>query len=140
MTRREFATLTTGAAFAACSEPAPADEQPNILFAISDDQSFSHTSLAGDKVVKTPVFEAVAANGIYFPNADCCTPSCTPSRTVILSGQHAWRLREAGSLCNQLPTDLRFYTDMLSEAGYELGRIRKGWAPGLFNESGRPDF
>ena len=136
--RREF--LQTSAAvlpaLAACSE-AVVDERPNILLAISDDQSFAHTSLAGDSVVKTPVFDRVAKNGVYFPNADCCTPSCTPARAVALSGQHAWRLGEAGNLCNFMPEGMRLYTDILAEAGYEIGRIRKGWAPGNFEAAGR---
>jgi len=137
ISRREFLGASAGAALASCAKPAEA--RPNILFAISDDQSFAHTSLAGDPVVKTPVFDQVARDGVYFPNADCCCPSCTPARSVALSGQHMWRLGETGSLCNYLPKGLRFYTDVLAEAGYEIGRIRKGWAPGNFEDSGRTE-
>ena len=36
-----------------------ADRRPNILFAISDDQSHAHTSFAGYKAVNTPAFDRV---------------------------------------------------------------------------------
>ena len=39
---------------------------PNILFCISDDQSYAHTGANGDPVVKTPAFDRVAREGIRF--------------------------------------------------------------------------
>ena len=48
---------------------APGDKRPNILFAISDDQSFPHTSAYGTEWVKTPAFDRVAKSG-----ADPITP------------------------------------------------------------------
>jgi len=36
---------------------------PNILIAISDDQSFAHTSFAGCKFVNTPGFDRIAEAG-----------------------------------------------------------------------------
>lgn len=41
-------------------------QRPNILFAISDDQSYPHTSILGDPVVKTPALDRVAREGILF--------------------------------------------------------------------------
>ena len=40
-----------------------ADQRPNILFCISDDQSYAHTGANGDPVVKTPAFDLVAKEG-----------------------------------------------------------------------------
>ncbi|MDX9883283.1 MAG: hypothetical protein RBS73_14575, partial [Prolixibacteraceae bacterium] len=40
--------------------------RPNILFAISDDQSFAHTSFSGSRFVNTPGFDRVAREGVYF--------------------------------------------------------------------------
>jgi arylsulfatase A-like enzyme len=44
-------------------------KQPNILFCISDDQSYAHTGANGDPVVKTPAFDRVAKEGIRFTHA-----------------------------------------------------------------------
>jgi N-sulfoglucosamine sulfohydrolase len=43
-----------------------AQTRPNILFCISDDQSYSHTGANGDPVVKTPAFDRIAREGLRF--------------------------------------------------------------------------
>lgn len=40
--------------------PADAADRPNILLAISDDQSFYHTSKAGYPAIQTPAFDRIA--------------------------------------------------------------------------------
>ena len=72
--------------------PRAAERRPNILFALADDWSAAFTSIAGDPVVKTPVFDRIARNGILFRNAFVSAPSCTPSRAAMLTGQWHWRL------------------------------------------------
>ena len=37
---------------------------PNILFAISDDQSWMHAGAYGDKATRTPVFDRIAREGV----------------------------------------------------------------------------
>ncbi|MBT3666021.1 MAG: sulfatase-like hydrolase/transferase, partial [Opitutae bacterium] len=64
-----------------------ADQRPNILFCISDDQSYAHTGANGDPIVKTPAFDRVAKEGIRFTHAFCDAPTCGPSRSAILTGQ-----------------------------------------------------
>jgi len=46
-------------------------ERPNILFCISDDQSWAHTGANGDPVIKTPAFDRVANEGLRFINSFC---------------------------------------------------------------------
>ena len=52
--------------FISCSNSRHEQKRPNILFAISDDQSFEHTSFSGCKFVRTPAFDRVASEGILF--------------------------------------------------------------------------
>jgi len=116
-----------------CSEPnVPGKEQrrPNILLALADDQSWLHTGISGDKVVKTPAFDRIAREGVLFTNAFTACPSCTPSRTAILSGQDIWRTREAGLLMGAMPKDLPLFTHILDDKGFFVGYTGKGWAPG----------
>lgn len=113
------------------------EKRPNILFCISDDQSFPHMSAYGEPVLKTPVFDSIAREGVLFTQAYCAAPSCTPSRSAISTGQDIWRLGEGGQLFGTLPSNHPTYTDLLSEAGYKVGYTRKGWGPGRVNEGGR---
>jgi len=106
------------------------NKAPNILLVISDDQSWVHTGVTGNNVVKTPAFDRIAQEGVLFNNAFASCPSCTPSRTAILSGQDIWRTREAGLLMGTIPKDLVLFTHILHENGFHVGYTGKGWAPG----------
>ncbi len=120
-----------------CGEPKTSDskeerrgKQPNVVIAISDDQSWLHTGIAGDPQVKTPYFDRIANEGILFNNSFCTSPSCTPSRSSILTGQDIWRIEQAGLLHSSIPSDLPLFTHILDDAGYHVGFTGKGWAPG----------
>jgi N-sulfoglucosamine sulfohydrolase len=145
--RRDFLKATGfGAAslvFAGCSNASESfgsgasKKRPNILFCLADDWSWPHASIAGDKVVKTPTFDKVARQGVLFENAFVSSPSCTPSRGAILTGQWHWRLEEGGNLWSTLPARFAVYPDLLEEAGYHVGYTRKGWGPGRDEPGGR---
>ncbi|MCX5654192.1 MAG: sulfatase-like hydrolase/transferase, partial [Planctomycetota bacterium] len=106
------------------------DDRPNILFCLGDDWGWPHTGALGDKVVRTPTFDRVAREGVLFPQACCASPSCTPSRGSMLTGQMFWRLEEGGNLWSTLPKKFQVYPDLLEAAGYHVGLMRKGWGPG----------
>lgn len=135
MRRREF--LATGASLALAQCQRGTASRPNFLFAISDDQSFAHTGAAGDPVVRTPTFDRIAAEGVHFSHAFCNSPSCTPSRGAILTGQECYRLEEGVNLWSSLPAEFQTYPDLLEAAGYHVGYTRKGWGPGSLEASGR---
>ncbi len=115
-------------------------DRPNIVFLMADDWSTPHAGALGDKVVKTPVFDRLAREGVLFPNAFVSTPSCTPSRLSILTGQHHWRLREGGSLGGSLREDYEVYTELLQKAGYQIGRYGKGVWPSKLSFRNRDSF
>jgi arylsulfatase A-like enzyme len=114
--------------------------RPNIVFCMADDWSWPHAGILGDPVVKTPHFDKIAREGVLFENAFVSTPSCTPSRLSILTGQHHWRLREGDSLGGSLREDYDVYTDMLQEAGYRIGRFGKGVWPSKHTFRSRDSF
>ena len=106
------------------------DDRPNILFAIADDWGWPHAGAYGDPVVKTPTFDRIAAEGVLFENAFVSSPSCTPSRNAILTGQYHWRLGWGGNLWSKLDTKHQTYPHLLEAAGYFTGHFRKSWGPG----------
>lgn len=116
---------------------APAPRRPNILIAISDDQSFLSTSIAGSKMVHTPVFDRVAREGVLFRNAFSACPSCSPARAALLTGLNDWQLEQAGTHDSSFPKKFVTFPDLLERAGYYVGYTGKGWAPGNWAVSGR---
>ncbi len=115
---------------------APA-KRPNILFAIADDWGWPHAGAYGDPVVKTPTFDRLANEGVLFRHAYISSPSCTPSRNAILTGQWHWRLGGAANLWSVFPDDLATYPEMLKAAGYAVGVSGKGFGPGRPATKGR---
>lgn len=106
------------------------NERPNIFFAIADDWGWPHSSSYGDAVVKTPTFDSIAANGVLFTNAYISSPSCTPSRNAILTGQYHWRLKSGGNLWSHYPEGFQSYVQALKDEGYFVGSYRKAFGPG----------
>ncbi|MEN8773625.1 MAG: sulfatase-like hydrolase/transferase [Akkermansiaceae bacterium] len=116
------------------------EKRPNIVFFMADDWSWPHAGICGDKTVKTPNFDRVAREGVLFHNAFVSTPSCTPSRTSILTGQHHWRLKEGDSLGGSLREEFDVYTEMLQKSGYRIGRHGKGVWPSKHQFRNRDSF
>ncbi|HLX60430.1 MAG TPA: sulfatase [Planctomycetota bacterium] len=114
-----------------------ADPRPNILFCIADDASYPHFSANGDNLCKTPNFDQIAREGIRFTHAFCASPSCTPSRGAILTGQAVHRLESGANLWSTLPAKFETYPDTLEKNGYVVGFTRKGWGPGQNGERKR---
>ncbi|MFN7934918.1 MAG: sulfatase [Bryobacteraceae bacterium] len=112
--------------------------RPNILFAISDDQSYPHTSAMGDRVVKTPAFDRVAADGVLFRQAYSLSPGCAPSRAGLLTGRFPWQIEEAGTHASLFPRKLAVYPEILQQNGYFVGLTGKGAGPTNFKDAGWP--
>src|SRR6186997_1768994 len=86
-----------------------ADSRPNILLCIADDASWHHFGANGDSVVRTPNFDRVAREGVNFKNAFCSSPSCTPSRGALLTGQQFWRLEDGANLWSRWQNKFSVY-------------------------------
>ena len=105
------------------------DRRPNILFAISDDQSFAHTSFLGCKFVNTPAFDRVASEGIYFSNCYAGSPGCAPSRSAIVTGRYHWQNEQSGQHASSWLKKHVPFIDLLGRNGYVTGRTGKGVSP-----------
>ena len=114
-------------------------ERPNILFIITDDQSWEHAGCYGDLAVKTPAIDSLANDGVKFTNAYCAAPSCSPSRAGILSGQDIYRLEEGGVLTGFIRDKFVLFPKLLEENGYAVGYTGKGYWPRTANIEGAID-
>jgi len=142
LNRRQFLSLTGAAAVALNQSTAIGSRRepatrPNILFCISDDQTWLHCSAYGSRMVTTPHFDRVAREGVLFKNAFVSVPSCNPSRASVLTGMPFYRLKEASMNHTPWPRGLEVYTDMLAARGYHVGFTGKGAGPTDFKAAGR---
>ena len=135
MPKRTFSALLIFISlFSSCSKKIQEQKPPNILFAISDDQSFGHTSFEGSKFVNTPAFDQVAREGVYFSNCYAGSPGCAPSRSSIVTGRYHWQNEQSGQHASSWLKKHISFIDLLEQNGYKTGRTGKGVGPFKYAE------
>jgi arylsulfatase A-like enzyme len=113
-----------------------AEQHPNILFLFADDWGWPDAGAYGDSVVDASTFDSLARAGMLFTNAFCASPSCSPSRAAVLTGQYPHRLEAGSQLWGTLPVKFTTYTQLLEKAGYLVGSYQKGYGPGDISAGG----
>jgi len=126
--------FAVGATSHAETKPAP----PNILFFITDDESWLERSVYGWSKLPTPALDRVATEGVLFTNAFTSAPSCAPSRASVLTGHHFWELQQGAFIQAFIPKKVPIVTRILADNGYQVGRTGKGWGPGSHAKLGIP--
>lgn len=126
VTRRD---VLLGAAAVAAQSVLPRDDsdasRPNILIIYSDDQAPQTLGCYGNKRIRTPNLDKLAAQGLVCTRAYTPVPLCAPSRAALLTSTYP---HESGVLRNkesafdpQLPT----FATHLRKAGYFCGLVGK---------------
>ena len=83
---------------AAKSAPAtPTKEKPNIIFILVDDLGYGDLGCYGQKQIKTPNLDRLAAEGMRFTQAYAGATVCAPSRCVLMTGLHKDMLAVRGN-------------------------------------------
>ena len=90
----------------------------NLLYIHSDQHTPYVTGCYGDKYVKTPNLDKLAANGVMFKNTYCPSPICTPSRMSMLTGRHPYR-NDCWTNYHALDTGVPTFAHSMGAAGYK---------------------
>jgi arylsulfatase A-like enzyme len=110
---------------------------PNIIFILADDLGYGDLGCYGQKRIKTPNLDQLAAEGIRFTDFYAGSTVCAPSRCVLMTGLntgHGW-VRGNGTQALR-PEDVTV-AEVLRAAGYHTGCIGK-WGLGSENSTGVP--
>ncbi|MBX7122680.1 MAG: sulfatase-like hydrolase/transferase [Opitutaceae bacterium] len=131
--------LVSFCAFPLCaSADASAAPRWNILFVFADDwgrYASCYKGLDGrpglNDVISTPNFDRVAHDGVLFRNAFVNAPSCTPSRSSLLSGRYFFNTGLGAILRGAIwDESIPSFPLLLRDAGYHIGKSYKVWSPG----------
>jgi N-sulfoglucosamine sulfohydrolase len=109
------------------------NKRPNIFFFFADDwgqYASVYKSFSPNSTFTTPALDKFAKEGVRFNNAHVNSPSCTPCRSALFSGQHFYRTGSAANLMSEWNVDIPTYPLLLEEAGYHIGFTYKAWGPG----------
>jgi arylsulfatase A-like enzyme len=121
MRRREF--LAAAGAAAARSRPV------NVVFILTDDHGQWAMGCYGNRELRTPVLDRVAAEGARLTRAFAATPVCSPSRATFFTGkmpcQHGiqdWiRDENTGARSTRFLDGQTAFTQVLARQGYKVG-------------------
>ena len=75
-----------------CGTKIHAENPPNALFIMTDQQHAGMMSCAGNRWLQTPALDRQAASGMRFELAYSPNPVCVPSRTSMMTGLFPSRL------------------------------------------------
>ncbi len=125
-----------------------AERPPNIVFIMADDLGWNELGSYGQKKIKTPRLDQLAAEGMRFTDAYAGNAVCAPSRCVLMTGKHpgAAAVRNNRSMIPQgepegqhpLPLNEVTIAEALAPDGYVSGAFGK-WGLGNTTSTGSPE-
>lgn len=134
---------------------------PSFVVILFDDLGFGDLSVQGNRLIRTPRLDALAAEGMRMTHFYSASPVCTPSRAALLTGRYPVRshthqhvffaeellaatVRKMLGAANELPRDEILLPEALAAAGYATGMVGKwhlGGIPGhLPNDFGFAEY
>ena len=140
LTRREFLQWAGAAAAGGAATRAFAEDvrtRPNIVFILADDLGYGDLGCYGQKRIKTPNIDRLAAEGMRFTNCYAGSTVCAPSRCCLMTGLHTGHALVRGNALVPLrPGDVTV-AELLKKAGYATALIGK-WGLGEEASTGIP--
>ncbi len=118
--------------------------RPNVVFILADDLGYGDLGCFGQKKIKTPRLDELAAEGMRLTDFYAGSTVCAPSRAVLMTGQHTGRtwVRGNAGAANRDPQTLRAedvtVAEKFREAGYATALIGK-WGLGEVGSTGHPN-
>lgn len=109
-------------------------ERPNVLFIITDQLRADHLGCYGNRAIRTPAIDSIAARGVAFDRFYVASPVCQPNRATLMTGRmpSLHGVRHNGI---SLSLNANTFVDLMRAAGWRTALIGKSH---LQNMTGLP--
>ena len=117
--------------------------KPNVVLIVADDLGSAELGCYGQKLIRTPNVDKLAAGGMKFTRFYAGNAVCAPSRCALLTGKHMGhatvRDNRAVGAEGQWPIKADDVTvaELLHGQGYATGAMGK-WGLGMWDTTGSP--
>lgn len=125
--------LATALSITLLATIAQAADQPNVIYILADDLGYGDLSCYGQEKLETPNIDRLASEGMKFTAHYSGNTVCTPSRAVLMTGQHSGHCHVRGNLGGEkgaeLDPQMTVLPEVFKSAGYATGAFGK-WGLG----------
>ncbi|QEL13944.1 arylsulfatase [Limnoglobus roseus] len=117
--------------------------KPNVVFILADDLGYGDIGPYGQKKIRTPVLDQLAADGVKFTQAYAGDTVCAPSRCALMTGLHTGHCRVRGNGGGPTGGNVALTAgdltsaEVLKKAGYATALVGK-WGLGEEGSTGVP--
>jgi arylsulfatase A-like enzyme len=119
-------------------------DRPNIIYILADDLGYGDLGVYGQKKMKTPNIDKLAAEGMLFTQHYAGSTVCAPSRSALMTGMHTGHTVVRGNYGITpegqfpIPDSTLTIAEVLKKAGYSTGAFGK-WGLGYPGSEGDPN-
>lgn len=144
--RRSFFKLSAGAlgglalgqsSLEVFAQNVPTGAKPNLVIFLGEGLRYDELSCMGHPIVRTPNMDRIAREGMSFRNSFTTNALCLPSRASMLTGLYSHAINAIGNEpgdngkgSGPIPHDIPLFTELLHQAGYEVGFFGKAHISG----------
>jgi arylsulfatase len=125
-------------------ERVPRPRPPNVVVVLADDLGWGELGSYGQRLIRTPNLDRMAAEGMRFTQHYSGSAVCAPARCVLMTGLHTGHafIRDNGEVKPEgqrpIPADTRTLAELAKDAGYATGIFGK-WGLGGPDTDGVPN-
>ena len=116
--------------------------RPNVVLILADDLGYGDLGCYGNRVLRTPHLDRLAAEGVRCTQHYSGSPLCAPARASLLTGRYNHRTGalsvESNRGLDRIAPRERTLGDVFTAAGYATGYVGK-WHNGLFDMAYHPN-
>ena len=115
-----------GGSWRAAAVARAAPVRPNVILIITDDQGYGDIGANGNRVIRTPHLDRLAAESVRFTDFHV-DPTCSPTRAALLTGRYSTRTGVWHTIMGRslMAARERTAAELFSEAGYRTGMFGK---------------
>ncbi len=116
-------------------------DKPNIIFLVSEDNSYFFLGCYGNAYATTPNLDKLASQGDLYTHAFANAPVCAPARSTLITGVYAPSMGTQHMRSNNpIPGFIHFFPYYLKQAGYfTTNRHKKDYNTRIMNKPGTWD-
>lgn len=127
---------------AMAAAPRQSSPPPNFLFVVADDLGYGDLACYGDRTLRTPNLDRLAAEGLRLTGYYAPAANCSPSRTGLLTGRIPTRAGITDWIPQLSPMHVRrsevTIATLLGRAGYATCLVGKWHLSGGFDLTDQP--